>query len=184
MHAHTHTDTDTHTNAGTQKCVQAHQKNSWTHTIDTVRQRQKYVRTPSHLSLPSIHSHKQTLLHTFTSSHTHARPHMHNRRPLIVRLSNNHDALSWGALAGFAFHTSLLFKDTQGREWNHLSQREAQRLEAPPAEKPVYFGWQNTLGYGCVCIYVRVYARVCFGVRPVYPLLPLCAPQWAAVPMY
>lgn len=131
-------------------------KSAWTHG---------HIQT---LSL--LHIHKQTFWHTLTNSHTHARTHTHNRGPLITRLSNNHDALSWGALAGFAFHTSLLFKDTQGREWNHLSQREAQRLEAPPAEKPVYFGWQNTLGYGCVC----VYTHVCFGVCTQYIHFCLC----------
>lgn len=77
-----------------------------------------------------------------------------------MQLRNNQDATSRGALAGFAFHTSLLFKDTQGRERNHLSQREAQRLEAPAAEKPVYFGWQNTLEYGCI----RVHKLLCIQV--------------------
>lgn len=125
--------------------------------------------------------HSPLYIYITRQSYTHLQAHIHmaaltrtTTGPLIARLSNNHDALGWGALAGFAFHTRLLFKDTQGREWNHLSQREAQRLEAPPAEKPVYFGWQNTLGYGCVC--VCVYARVgvctqnnhfCLCVKPI-----------------
>ncbi len=161
-HTHAHTEMLMHTPKETQYVQFGKNKSRWTHV---------YIKT-----LPVyIHNHKQTLLHTFTSSHTHACPHTHNRGPLIAGLSNNHDASSWGALAGFAFHTSLLFKDTQGREWNHLSQREAQRLEAPPAEKPVYFGWQNTLGYGCLCTYTHVRTHVWFGVCTHYIHFCFCA---------
>lgn len=125
------------------------------------------------LSLP-----EQTPLFTLTISHTRlpSQTHTHtpNYGPLIVRLSNNQDATSCAALAGFAFHTSLLFKDTQGREWNHLSQREAQRLEAPAAEKPVYFGWQNTLGYGCICVLMSVCIQACSCVYAEYIHFCVC----------
>lgn len=119
--------------------------------------------TWTHRHIQSLSLPEQTPLLTFTISHTRlpSHTHTHNYGPLIVQLSNNQDATSCAALAGFAFHTSLLFKDTQGREWNHLSQREAQRLEAPAAEKPVYFGWQNTLGYGCICVLMSVCIQAC-----------------------
>lgn len=153
--------------------VGAHaQRNSLNWTIP--RQRAQHMNTSRRRPFLHMHNGKQTLLHTLIISHTHACPYTHNRRPLIARLSNNHDVTSRGALASFAFHRSLLFKDTQGREWNHLSQREAQRLEAPPAEKPVYFGWHNTLGYRCERVYVCVCTHACFGAHIDYIRFHIC----------
>lgn len=121
-----------------------------------------------------IHINHFTYVSALTNTHNRAHKHTPNYGPLIVRLSNNQDATSCAALAGFAFHTSLLFKDTQGREWNHLSQREAQRLEAPAAEKPVYFGWQNTLGYGCICALMSVCIQACSCVYAEYIHFCIC----------
>lgn len=133
-----------------------------------------------------MHEHIHTFflnIHINTNKHTLIHmPALTQCGPLIARLSNNHDALSWGALAGFAFHMSLVFKDTQGREWNHLSQREARRLEAPPAEKPVYFGCHNSLGYECVCVCVHQCA--CFSSGPSIPTFFAFAYTSMSTPMY
>lgn len=154
--------------------IQANPKHACTHieelNITHIKWGPKYMNAEAHSV--TVTSWTDTLIshYPFHMPYTHT----HNYGPLIVRLSNNQDATSCAALAGFAFHTSLLFKDTQGREWNHLSQREAQRLEAPAAEKPVYFGWQNTLGYGCICVLMSVCIQACSCVYAEYIYFWVC----------
>ena len=118
-----------------------------------------------------------TSLHARTRTHTHSHIHTHNRGPLIARLSNNHDALSWGALAGFAFHTSALQRHT-GERVKPFITKKSTTAGSTASRKACLFWLAKHFGW---CVNACVYTQVFWCIHSC--LLCVCTP-WATEPTY